>query len=310
MSAFAAGGLAEASAALLSDAVPAQARNEALGLFLRTRRESLAPQRLGLPRVGRRRTPGLRREEVALLADVGVTWYTWLEQGRAIQPSVRALSAIAQALQCSAAETRHLFSLAGLALPGADEAPVCARPSASTEALLHQLGPYPALVQNARLDLVGFNDAYCRLVNVDLHAVPEADRNCLYLALTDANWRACIGDWDAALPRMVAYFRAAMGEHVGEPEWEALLARYMAVSAEFRRIWQRYEVLGIENQAKRFIHPVEGELLLQQTNWWSAPRNGDRLVVYTPASDAVAEALARMARQGGLTVPSSTRPGA
>ncbi len=84
-----------------------------LGAFLRARRESLDPQRLGLPRSGRRRTPGLRREEVAMLADVGVTWYTWLEQGREVNPSAAVMQAVAEALQCSALETRHLFVLAG-----------------------------------------------------------------------------------------------------------------------------------------------------------------------------------------------------
>ncbi len=96
-----------------------------LGAFLRARRESLDPQRLGLPRVGRRRTPGLRREEVAMLADVGVTWYTWLEQGREVNPSAAVLSGVASALQCSPLETRHLFVLAGLTPPENTQATVC-----------------------------------------------------------------------------------------------------------------------------------------------------------------------------------------
>src|SRR5690606_3257184 len=93
-----------------------------LGAFLRARRESLDPQRLGLPRSGRRRTPGLRREEVAMLADVGVTWYTWLEQGRDVNPSSVVMLAVAKALQCTATETRHLFVLAGLPLGEAPQA--------------------------------------------------------------------------------------------------------------------------------------------------------------------------------------------
>lgn len=96
-----------------------------LGAFLRARRESLDPQRLGLPRVGRRRTPGLRREEVAMLADVGVTWYTWLEQGREVNPSAAVLNGVASALQCSPLETRHLFVLAGLTPPENTQATVC-----------------------------------------------------------------------------------------------------------------------------------------------------------------------------------------
>ena len=96
-----------------------------LGAFLRSRRESLDPQRLGLPRSGRRRTPGLRREEVALLADVGVTWYTWLEQGRDVNPSASVMQAIANALECSATETRHLFLLAGLTPAETPVVPQC-----------------------------------------------------------------------------------------------------------------------------------------------------------------------------------------
>lgn len=95
---------------------PADNRKQ-LGAFLRARRESLDPQRMGLPRVGRRRTPGLRREEVAMLAEVGVTWYTWLEQGREVNPSESVLVGVANALQCSPLETRHLFVLAGLTPP-------------------------------------------------------------------------------------------------------------------------------------------------------------------------------------------------
>ncbi|SUX86809.1 Uncharacterised protein [Citrobacter koseri] len=105
---------------------PADNRKQ-LGAFLRARRESLDPQRMGLPRVGRRRTPGLRREEVAMLAEVGVTWYTWLEQGREVNPSESVLVGVANALQCSPLETRHLFVLAGLTPPEIDAESPCAR---------------------------------------------------------------------------------------------------------------------------------------------------------------------------------------
>jgi transcriptional regulator with XRE-family HTH domain len=100
--------------ALIAEPLPSlqEENRKQLGAFLRARRESLDPQRLGLPRSGRRRTPGLRREEVAMLADVGVTWYTWLEQGRDVNPSSVVMTAVAKALQCSPTETRHLFVLA------------------------------------------------------------------------------------------------------------------------------------------------------------------------------------------------------
>ena len=129
-------------------------RPKDLGAFLRTRREHLDPGRLGLPQLGRRRTPGLRREEVAQLADVSTTWYTWLEQGRDVKPSVRALSAIAEALQCSTAERRHLFELAGQPEPVTPK-PACQQITATHQLLLDQLDPMPALVQNARFDIIG-----------------------------------------------------------------------------------------------------------------------------------------------------------
>jgi transcriptional regulator with XRE-family HTH domain len=275
----------------------AHSRSKELGAFLRTRRESIDPARVGLVRMGRRRTPGLRREEVAELANIGTTWYTWLEQGRPIQASSKALSAIAQALQCSEAETRHLFFLAGEPAPTAIEHAECEQISASTRVMLDQLDPLPALIQNARFDIIGFNSAYCRLINVDLAQVALEDRNCIYLALTNPAWRASIEDWHETMQRMVAFFRGAMAEHLGDARWEARLERYMQASEEFRETWQRYEIRGIENHLKRFRHPQLGVLCLQQSNWWSAPKNGDRLLVYIPTDAKSREILEQLARE-------------
>ncbi len=155
-----------------------------LGAFLRARRESLDPQRLGLPRSGRRRTPGLRREEVAMLADVGVTWYTWLEQGREVNPSATVMQAVAEALQCSPLETRHLFVLAGLTPLESANAPQCEGISPGARRMLDSLLPQPASIQKPNFDIVAWNDAFCRLMGVDFATIPEDDRNCIYLYLT------------------------------------------------------------------------------------------------------------------------------
>lgn len=267
-------------------------RAQELGAFLRARRESIDPQRLGLPSVGRRRTPGLRRDDVALLADISVTWYTRLEQGRPIRASAKVLDALAAALQCSAAETDHLFTLAGLSGQGAAaRAPTCEQLSAYSQAILDRLDPFPALIQNARFTIIGFNQAYRRLVGVDIDALPKDDRNCLYLALTNPTWRSRLTDWDDVMQRSIAMFRSAMAEHANDPQWQRQLQRYFEVSDEFRQIWQRYEVRGIENQVKNFRLPDLGVIRLQQTNWWSAPKNGDRLLVYVPADEHSAQCL-------------------
>lgn len=265
-----------------------------LGAFLRARRESLDPQRLGLPRSGRRRTPGLRREEVAMLADVGVTWYTWLEQGREVNPSAAVMQAVAEALQCSALETRHLFVLAGLTPLESANVPPCEGISPGTRRMLDSLLPQPASIQKPDFDIVAWNDAFCRLMGVDFSTIPEDDRNCIYLYLTHPGWRSRLANRDA-LPTFVSYFRAAMAEHRGDPAWENKLARFFAASSEFEALWhQRYDVRGVENQIKNFQHPEFGHFQLQQMYWYSAPRNGLRLLVYLPVDEVGEGVLARL----------------
>lgn len=265
-----------------------------LGAFLRARRESLDPQRLGLPRSGRRRTPGLRREEVAMLADVGVTWYTWLEQGREVNPSVAVMQAVAEALQCSELETRHLFVLAGLTPLESLNVPQCEGISPGTRRMLDSLLPQPASIQKPNFDIVAWNDAFCRLMGVDFSLIPEDERNCIYLYLTHPGWRSRLANPDV-LGNFVSYFRAAMAEHRGEPAWENKLARFFAASAEFEALWhQRYEVRGVENQIKTFRHPEFGEFQLQQMYWYSAPRNGSRLLVYLAVDEVGEGVLARL----------------
>ncbi|HHL5555831.1 TPA: helix-turn-helix transcriptional regulator, partial [Klebsiella pneumoniae] len=235
---------------------------------------------------------GLRREEVAMLADVGVTWYTWLEQGREVNPSEAVLVGVANALQCSPLETRHLFVLAGLTPPEATQVTVCEGISPGTRRMLDSLMPQPASIQKPNFDIVAWNDSFCRLMGVDFATLPEEDRNCIYLYLTHETWRSRIENRDV-LPTFVSYFRAAMAEHRGDPAWENKLARFFAASSEFEALWhQRYEVRGVENQIKHFNHPQLGRFSLQQMYWYSAPRNGSRLLVYLPMDEAGEQALA------------------
>ncbi|MCU5775556.1 helix-turn-helix transcriptional regulator [Erwiniaceae bacterium BAC15a-03b] len=265
-----------------------------LGAFLRQRRESLDPGRLGLPRMRNRRTPGLRREEVAQLADVGVTWYTWLEQGRDIKASAKTLAAIALALQCNETETGHLLRLAGYQHPTLTAAKACAKVSAHSQIMLDALDPLPAIIENQRFDVLAWNPAWCRLMGIDLSTIPAEERNCIWLAFNNQAWRNTMADWDEVMPHMVALFRAQMGEHLGDPAWEEMLARLMASSAEFRQTWQRYELKGFENRIKHFWRPEVGKMALRQNNWWSTPRNGDRLLVYVPDDEQSAAALAKL----------------
>jgi transcriptional regulator with XRE-family HTH domain len=271
---------------------PAEAallRRRELGSFLRNRRERMRPEQVGLPPMGRRRTPGLRREEVAQLAGVGVSWYTWLEQGRDINVSEQVLEAIARTLMLDRHETAHLFALAGRGVQAASAATGCVTPP--LRAVLAQLVPFPASIVNARFDLLAYNEPYRRLIT-DLDATPADDRNLLWLAFTHPAWRSTLVDWEADASRLVALFRAAMAEHLAEGVWKCLLKRLQAASPEFRAVWARHEVLVPESKTKRIRNPRAGLLTFSYTQLWLDRTAGDfRLSTYVPADERTAQAL-------------------
>jgi transcriptional regulator with XRE-family HTH domain len=257
-------------------------RRRELGAFLRSRRERLRPEQVGLPPSRRRRTPGLRREEVAQLAGVGVTWYTWLEQGRDINPSAQVLDAIARTLELDAHEHAHLFTLAGVSTTTIAEQ--CLGLCSTVQPLIDQLEPFPAVVVNARLDLLAYNSVYASFFP-DLATIPIEDRNILWLAFTHPQWRAAIVDWDDIAGRMVAEYRAAMAEHLDEPAWKTLVGRLHRASPEFTAVWERHDVLGVESRTKRARHPVVGLLRLDYTNLWLGPALGTRVIAFSPADE-------------------------
>ena len=257
-------------------------RRRELGAFLRSRRERIQPDQVGVRGGRRRRTPGLRREEVAQLAGVGVTWYTWLEQGRDINPSAQVLDAISRTLQFDTHEHSHLFTLAGVATTTIAEQ--CLGLCSTVQPLIDQLEPFPAMVVNARLDLLAYNRVYASFFD-DLDALPVEDRNLLWLVFTHPEWRATIVDWDEVAGRMVAEYRAAMAEHLDEPAWKTLVARLHRASPEFAALWERHDVQGVESRMKRARHPLVGLLRVEYTNLWLGQGLGTRIVAFTPADE-------------------------
>jgi hypothetical protein len=271
-------------------AVAASRRRE-LASFLRSRRERISPEQVGLPPGRRRRTPGLRREEVAQLAAVGVTWYTWLEQAREIQVSGQVADAIARALMLDVTERRHLFTLAGTADPHPHLN--CPGMSPAVQVMLDQLEPLPAAVINSRYDVIAYNRTYGRLVT-DLDALPLEDRNIMWLAFTHPEWRERMLDRDENVRLMAAKFRASMAQHLAEPPWKELLKRLQHESPEFREAWDRHEVLQPDSHVKRYLNPRVGLLAFDFTHLWLGPQSGPRLTTYTPADAATRERLDRL----------------
>jgi transcriptional regulator with XRE-family HTH domain len=266
-------------------------RRRELAAFLRSRRERVTPEQVGLAPSRRRRTPGLRREEVAHLAGIGVTWYTWLEQGRDINASAQVVEAIARTLVLDAHERAHLFTLAGLA--DGTIADDCQAVGPAVQLVLDQLEPYPAVVVNGRTDLLAYNRVWASTFP-HVEGLPPEDRNVLWLLFTDAPWRKAVVDWEDTAARLVAQYRAAMAEHVAEPAWKALVSRLHRASPEFTSMWERHDVRGPENRVKRVLHPTAGLLHLDYTYLWLGQRLGTRVVAYTPADRQTRVRLERL----------------
>ncbi|MEU0401741.1 helix-turn-helix domain-containing protein [Streptomyces sp. NPDC006197] len=281
-------------------------RRHELAAFLRSRRERITPEQAGLPRGRRRRTPGLRREEVAHLSAVGVTWYTWLEQARDIQVSPQVLDALAGALLLDPTERSHLFALAGAADPHPEAS--CSAVTPTLRRLLDQLEPVPAAIQNSRYDFLAHNRTFGQLF-CDLDALPREDRNSLWLAFTNEDFRASVTDLPEVMRALAGKLRAAMAEHLAEPAWKELVRRLEEASPEFRELWARHEVVAPGGRVKIIRNARVGLLSFEHTNLWLGPNAGMRLVTYVPVDDATQDGVARLldlvvrerAAQGVLT---------
>jgi transcriptional regulator with XRE-family HTH domain len=234
----------------------------------------------------------LRREEVAQLAGVGVTWYTWLEQARQINASPQVLDAIARTLQFDSHEHAHLFTLAGLPTTAITEECEALPPTA--QLLVDQLEPYPAVVLNSRWDLLAYNRVHASFFP-NLEEIASEDRNCLWLAFTDPAWRKVMVDWDESVALMVAEYRAAMAQHIDDPAWQAFVDRLQRASPEFTAVWERHDVVRIHSDAKRALHPTAGLLQLTYTNLW-LDQPGTRVVAFTPADEQTEDRLQALYR--------------
>ena len=257
-------------------------RRAELGQFLKTRRARLSPEDFGMPAGLRRRTPGLRREELALLAGVGVSWYTWLEQGREINVSTQVLDALAHTLRLDRAERWHMYVLAE-AVPVAVTTKRCPLTEPLTE-ILGALDPLPAVVTNARSDILARNDAHLDLFRY-WHSLPCIHQNSLWCVLTEPTAREKFPQYDQEVRYLVARMRAAYARHVGDPGWEEDIRRLCGMSREFADLWSRHEVADPEPRVRTFIHATAGPLTFTATELQVPAMPDARLTVYTPADE-------------------------
>lgn len=260
------------------DATLALDSTPSLGEFLRVHRERLTPQQAGMPAGTRRRTPGLRREEVAQLCGVSTTWYTWIEQGRPVSASPEALARIASALKLSKAERAYLFALANLhdpeaVLPVTSEVPTAL---ASTLRLLKT----PAYVLDRQWNAVGWN-SQAKLLFSEWLGTGD-DRNLLRYIFLSPEARHFIVDWETRARRIVAEFRADAGRFIHQEPTRSLLQRLLQQSSSFRRFWNSQDVFEREGGLRNFAHPKLGSLTYDQITMKPAAHEELKLVILTP----------------------------
>jgi transcriptional regulator with XRE-family HTH domain len=251
-------------------------RRRELGAFLRSRRERISPAEAGLPTTGRRRTPGLRREEIALLAGISATWYTYLEQGRDVRPSAQVLEALATALGLGEHERDHLFHLAGdTRAEQADEPEPLAPGVAAVPAMVE---PNPAYVTGVRYDVLCYNAAAAELFT-GISAMPEP--NLARWVFTEPAARQVLVDWEQEAHTVLARLRAAAGRHPDHPRFTRLVDELHAASAEVRAWWPRYDIQISRAGSKRLRHPRLGVITMAHTAFHVADRPEQTLVIYS-----------------------------
>ncbi|TDD81686.1 helix-turn-helix transcriptional regulator [Actinomadura rubrisoli] len=243
--------------------------------FLRSRRARLTPADVGMPDAGGRRTPGLRREEVAVLAGVGVSWYTWLEQGRDINVSAGVLDAVARVLRLDAAEREHLYLLSGLNPPRS--APSEPHVPEELRRLIDGWLPRPAYVIDRHWNVVALNRA-ARLV----FQCNENDHNCLVSFFTNARYRAAHRDWKDAAREIVGRFRADAARYPDDAEFSRLASDMCAASPAFAEIWAELPVGAPTHGAKALEVPDAGLLTFEFTSLPLPELPGQRLLLHTP----------------------------
>ncbi|MGF1429647.1 helix-turn-helix transcriptional regulator [Kitasatospora sp. LaBMicrA B282] len=266
-------------------------RRAALGGFLRSRRERLTPAEVGLTGGPRRRTPGLRREEVAQLSGVSLSWYSWLEQGRPIAASGQVLDALATTLRLTAAERRHLFVLAG----ESDAAPRpvaegCPAVGDHLRATVAALAPTPACLLDRHWDILAHNEAEAAIYG-GLDELPPERRNMIWLYFGWQPMRTVLKDWEAESWAVLAQFRASADRHPGDPRFAEVVADVSGADPGFPARWARHDVAGFTPALKRFDHPRLGPLTFRQAKLIAAEDPDLHLVVRHPADPTTRRAV-------------------
>ncbi len=288
-------------------------RRHELSDFLRTRRARIAPAGIGFPAAHRRRTPGLRREEVAQLAGMSATWYTWLEQRRPISVSRGMLDNLARVLQLNPVERIQLFRLARRE-PAIDSTPQRETVSPRFQRMLDQSDIMPSFVMGRRWDVLGWNRA-ARAFFLDFEQVPPDERNLVWLLFTHPALRSLVVEWSTRAQDTLARFRADYGRCAGDSHFVQLVDRLNAVSPEFAQWWPRHDVLPMSEGCAQYNHPLVGRMVVDHMTFSVVDNPGLRVIALLPEASSmkkmrkvIAAFGDRAGARGALAAASRAKP--
>lgn len=267
-------------------------KSKELGDFIKHRRQSISPAQIGLPQQGRRRTPGLRREEVASLAGIGLSWYTWLEQGRAIQVSAQVLLSIGKVFQLNSDEMTYLLNLAGFHINTTEQLST-ANISPSLQHVLDYLETSPSVILNANWDIIAWNKA-ASIVFYDFDQLEPCDRNLIKLIFLNSDFKKRFPNWKNKAKQILANFRLATSENIEDQKTNTFIEAMRVHSPEFNEWWQDHTI-QIEQQPlmKIILHPQLGTLEFEHTSYTMNDTEQKNLKLYmnTPKKGSATEKM-------------------
>ncbi|PGZ92746.1 helix-turn-helix transcriptional regulator [Bacillus sp. AFS029533] len=270
-----------------------ETRLQALSEFLKTQRSKINPQMVGLPVGNRRRTPGLRREEVAGLAGVSTTWYTWLEQGRDITVSNSVLDAISDALQLNKDERNYLYALA---LPEAEKRSFSNEEetviSPALTKILIELRNCPIIISDRRCHIVGWNPAAAH-VFLDFEQIPKEERNLIHLLFSRKEFKSLAVNWEHFVKGFLAIFRTYYGQYMGDQWYTSFIYEMEQNYPEFHELWNESEVSSAPDVLIEFRHAKAGKMLFNLTSLQVQGNIDLRCSVYTPVENTNTESKLR-----------------
>jgi len=258
-------------------------RYKELADFLKTRRAKILPLQVGLSAGTRRRTPGLRREEVAQLAGVGLTWYTWLEQGRPIQVSTPVIESLSKVLMLDKQERIHLYLLANQPLP-TDIPGNQGTVSPILQHVLDSLLCCPSLVTDQRWNVIAWNEAAC-LIFGDFSKMNVRERNIVCAMFTDNKYKQLFVDWNLHAKGLLGRFRSTCGQYIEDSWLSQLIDDLKMQSTEFNLWWPLHEIESNSEKYKQLNHPIAGILDFEVSNFDVSDNSGLKLIVHTPISE-------------------------